>query len=123
MSIIRESVGKIKSGLMTVILIVAAFGLARSLVEFSGTGKRFEMAEREVVRLQEERARLEAELSLENPEYVTEEQLRNALGLSKEGETVVMIPNDLLESALMQKENRTQQKTEKANWEKWAELF
>lgn len=123
MSIIWQRLHNLKSWVVTILLLVAIVSLVKSLVGFTQTRERFDTAEKEVAKLEQESALLQSQLQLEDEAYVTEEQLRNSLGLSKPGESVVIIPEELLEEALNQKQESPVQSNEKAHWQKWANLF
>lgn len=87
-------------------------------MSFRGTAQSVEEAKQKLERLREEHEALKQELEYKKGERFTEEEIRNKLGLVKEGETVVIVPKEDAEGqATNDKSN------DKANWEKWKELF
>ncbi len=123
MSIIWQRLHTLKSWVVTILLVVAIVSLVKSLVGFTQTRERFDSAEKEVAKLEQEGAQLQSQLQLEDESYVTEEQLRNSLGLSKAGESVVIIPEDLLVETLQKNQEVSVQNEEVAHWQKWMRLF
>lgn len=123
MSIIWQRLKSLQSWVITTLLVVAIFSLVQSLIGFTQTRERFDIAEKDVLKLEEESALLQSQLQLEDESYVTEEQLRNSLGLSKPGESVVIIPEEMLNDALSQKQGEIHMNEETPNWQKWVKLF
>lgn len=80
------------------------------------------LGEREAVlrRLKEEHARLQSELEYTQSPAFIEKEARNRLGLGREGETVVLMPNDKFQMT----NEKTEEKTINIpNWKKWWRLF
>lgn len=123
MSIIWERLKNLKSWFVIGLLVLIITGLVKSLIDFSTTRDRFVEAEKEVQELEREKEELQSQLTLEDEEYVTEKELRDALGLSRPGEVVVVIPEDLLEETLSQRQELKQLNIDQTNWQKWIQLF
>lgn len=123
MSIIWQRLRSLRSWVVTVLLTIAIISLVKSLIGFTQTRERFDAAEKDVLKLEQESALLQSQLQLEDESYVTEEQLRNSLGLSKPNESVVIIPEELLQETLLQKQEVSHQNEETDHWQKWVELF
>ena len=72
-------------------------------------------------RVEEENRRLQSELEYaQSPEFI-EQEARNRLGLGREGETVVLMPNDKLQMTNEKTEDKTA--VNLPNWKKWWRLF
>ena len=77
--------------------------------------------ERVLKRLEAERARLEKEYEyVKSPEFI-EQEARNRLGLAREGEQVVLLP-EKKESGISNQESG-EGKANIPNWKKWWRLF
>lgn len=72
-------------------------------------------------RLEAEHTRLQKELEyVQSPEFI-EKEARNRLGMAREGETVIIIPNDKFQMTNGNTEKRIQETI--PNWKKWWRLF
>lgn len=82
--------------------------------------------EREKVRIakiEEENKKLEEEVSKMQSIDFIEKEIRDKLGLVKEGETVVVLPEDEVLRKLAPKISYDDDVLPKPNWEKWLDLF
>lgn len=89
----------------------------RSLGGLSRGGDRVEAAKIELEKLKIERERLLSENRYVKSDEYVEKTARDKLGMSKSGETVVILPERLQHAPIV-----TQTK-ERQNWEKWVELL
>lgn len=104
--------------LVSAILVV---NLSRSI--WDGWRRRDILTEREAAlqRLTEENKRLQAELEYAQSPAFIEREARNRLGLGREGEAVVLLPNDKLQTANESTGEKTHENL--PNWKKWWTLF
>jgi cell division protein FtsB len=102
------------SGLMLV-------SLYKGISDLTGTKDRFEKAEAEVARLEEKRQIIEEQISGSSQEIVKEKVIRDELGLAKPGEIVVILPEDIGETALNSNQNQKDQQI--PNWKRWTQVF
>lgn len=79
------------------------------------------MAVEEVNNLQTENRELKNKLSQVNTAQFTEEIARNQLNMAKEGETIVVIPDELIEKVLGADIKPIEIKM--PNWQGWLKLF
>lgn len=103
------------------ISLLAAVSLSRSV--YSLWRKRDYVRERadRLAWEQAEKARIKKEIKeAQKPEFI-EKEAREKLGMTKEGETVVIMPNDKLQMT----NGKTDEKTPVliSNWKKWWRLF
>lgn len=99
--------------LVSFLLVIS---LSRSVVSLLSKRDIIRQQEGELARLSQENAQLQdALVRADTPEFI-EKQAREKLGLVKDGETVVILPNTNHQSPI----TSTQQGS---NWEKWWELF
>lgn len=66
---------------------------------------------------------LQEKLKVTQSEVYLEEQLRNKLGLAREGEIVLVLPPDEELRKLAPELGREEQFVPKSNWQKWMDLF
>ena len=97
--------------------IILVFNSSKRLISFRSTAKQFSEAEERLEKLKKENEDLKRELEYKKSEEFTESEIRNKLGLVKEGETVVILPKDSV-GQTSDSENR-----KGPNWEKWWDLF
>ena len=75
-------------------------------------------AEEKLGKLKQESESLKQELEYKKTDQFAEEEIRNKLGLAKEGEAVVILPKENDEQLTIDNGQLT-----KSNWEKWQTLF
>jgi cell division protein FtsB len=110
--------------LITTSLIVIGFYLIVSSVKdiwfLSQKGQEVEKAQKTLDKAVEEKQRLEKQLQYtESPDFV-EKEARNKLGMSKPGETVIILPTNVEQIVGSPEEPK---KVEIPNWKKWGILF
>src|SRR3989338_8126285 len=77
--------------LIGIILVVNSL---RRLVSFRSTAQQVKDAEKRLETLKKESESLKRELEYKKSKDFAESEIRNKLGLTKEGETVVILPGD-----------------------------
>ncbi|OGD97818.1 hypothetical protein A3A49_01540 [Candidatus Curtissbacteria bacterium RIFCSPLOWO2_01_FULL_38_11b] len=107
--------------LISAILIAFVLGVnsARKILSFRGTSEKVSQAEQRLEDLKRENEALKNDLEYKKSNEFKEMEIRNRLGLVKEGETVVIVPKDDDERLTTNDESSLK----KSNWEKWKELF
>lgn len=105
---------------ITLILIAS---LASNLIAIRRAGDKIEEAQERVNELEAEKSELEAQVEIVESEFYTELQLRDGLGLAKEGEIVVVLPEDELLRKLAPKLPEDEERLPDPNWKKWMNLF
>lgn len=110
-----------KRNLLLILAIIFAIFLgvnsARKIMSFHGTAQNVEEAEQKLKRLRVENEELQKELEYKGSDRFVEEEIRNKLGLAKEGETVVIVPKE----ENQQPASSNQQPA--PNWQKWRDLL
>lgn len=76
-----------------------------------------------IEKLNEENKILEEQLRITQSEEFVEKQLRDKLGLAKEGEIVLVLPDNETLKKLAPVIPSEEEVTLKPNWKKWLELF
>lgn len=109
---------RIKWWIFVAISLVLAIKLGWGVVRLWKTGGLVEEAEKEVSDLKKENNSLQEKLVYVNsPEFV-EKEARDKLGLGKEGETILVIPD---QSSVQGLGVRVQENV--PNWRKWWDLY
>lgn len=110
--------------ILGVVFFYTLWSLTKNLIEFTQLDERLIAAQKEVSILEQEKARLQAEVEEVNTPFYEENSIRNQLGLVKPGETVVIIPDDSLEySNQPELSHETTIVSAKPIWQQWLMLF
>lgn len=112
------------------IIIVSLFviqGFSRSLIELWQQKQRLSRAKQELSKLEEQEANLKKQLAYYQSDEYVEKIAREKLMLGKEGEEVILLPEQKDNNPINQYTNNpisTNGKQENLpNWKKWAQLF
>lgn len=103
--------------------ILLAFFLIRNIVTLVSSQDRIKSAEHKVEELRAENRRLQEEWEKASSEEFFEKQAREKLGLAREGETVVVLPEEDLLRALAPEIGEDGLPEELPNWKLWLRLF
>lgn len=108
-----------------VLLVVLVFvSTARGLVHLSSSGSKVREAENKLESARLEQERLKEELSLVESDFYREKETRDKLGLAKEGEIVVILPDEnVLRRLSPRKPEPVNIYENEPNWKSWARLF
>jgi|SRR3989344_339570 len=110
-----------KRNLLLILAIIFAVFLVvnsvRRIVTFKGTSEKVSKAGDKLESLRSENEQLKQELAYKKSEEFKEAEIRNKLGLVREGEALVIIPKEDIDQF---EENSEKQVP---NWQKWRKLF
>lgn len=112
---------KIALVLIVIILLGLLYGLGRQVYSSLNSGRRLESEVEDLTKLQKRNLELRNKLSAVGKLQFIEQQARDKLNLSREGETVVVIPESELQKVLGVKQ-AVQQRAE-PYWQGWLKLF
>lgn len=115
------SINKIFSFLPLLISFVLGFNLGRDIWRLKKAEKRIFEAEQRLGEVKKENDDLEKQKEYYQSEQFLEEQIRDKLQMAKEGEKIVILPQEIIEGG-MEQDGETGEE-EKENWGKWLELF
>lgn len=104
-----------------IVAIVILVSLARQINEALISGTRLDESAEEVNKLQEKNRNLKEKLSGTQKYEKIEEIARNKLNLGKPGETVVIIPEEMIDNVL--KVQKPVEIVKSPNWQGWLRLF
>jgi cell division protein FtsB len=102
------------------ILIVS---LGRNVLRISRVDRTIEEARERVDKLKEENEELKRKADEVQSQVYIEKQLRDELGLAKEGEIVLVLPEDKILRKLAPDYEEDQERLPDPNWKKWLDLF
>ena len=106
-----------------VIFLILVSSLIKSLKRINEGKALVKRNEAKLEKIQKENERLEEQLKIIQSDEFVEKQLRNKLGLVKEGEIVVVLPEADIVKKLSPIIPEEEEAKPKPNWQKWMELF
>lgn len=110
-----------------IIVVVGALVLSgvllRGIWAVSSVRDRVDSARQEVEKLEARRIELKRRVEEASSGAFVEEVARDKLGLAKEGETVVVLPDEEFLKTLSPSLDAEEAEPEKPNWQKWIEKF
>ncbi|MFC1710983.1 septum formation initiator family protein [Patescibacteria group bacterium] len=112
------------------LFIIFALGLIVNLAKDAWRlmhgDERIKKTEDKLVKIREENKSLQDQFDQRQQEAYLEEEIRNKLQMAKPGETIVILPEELVkessEESELLKDLEDKEKT-LANWQKWLQLF
>ncbi len=117
---------KIKAFLQWGIIIlglILAISLIKSTLKILGSNEKITQASDEVRELEKENEILEKEFKgVQNVQFI-EKEARDKLGLAKESEFVLILPDEETLRSLSPKMQEKMRELPSSNWEKWLKLF
>lgn len=111
---------KLTLGFIILISLIAAYNLITQIISAVKSGERLSQAADAVYQLEAKNKELKRKLSqIRSPEFI-EEEVRNKLGFSKKGETVIIIPEEKLKAVLGASQSA---EIRLPNWLGWWKVF
>jgi len=109
--------------LLILIIFLLIVSLTRSILRTTDAQKKIEKKKQDIVKLEEENRILREKLGVITSEEFTEKQLRDKLGLAKEGEIVVVLPDEETLKKLAPELQKEEELLPDPYWRKWFNLF
>jgi cell division protein FtsL len=106
--------------LVSVLMLVSLF---RNILKVRQVNERIEKKKLQLEKLQSENEKLKKEVARVKSEEFIEKQLRDKLGLAKEGEIVVVLPDKETLRAFAPNIEEEEETLPLPNWKKWLQLF
>ena len=106
-----------------VIFLILTSSLIKSLKRIAEGRALVRRNEAKLEKIRKENEKLEEQLKIIQSDEFVEKQLRNKLGLVKEGEIVVVLPEADIVKKLSPIIPEEEEVKAKPNWQKWIELF
>src|SRR3989344_1832407 len=108
-------------GLLLVILMLAS--IARNIGKVSVIREEVAKERERLERFEKENERLQKKITETQSDEFIEKQIRDKLGLVKEGEIVVVLPDEEILRSLAPKIEVEQDSLPDPNWKRWLKLF
>ena len=106
-----------------VIFLILTSSLIKSLKRINEGRALVRRNEAKLEKIRKENEKLEEQLKIIQSDEFVEKQLRNKLGLVKEGEIVVVLPEADIVKKLSPIIPEEEEAKPRPNWQKWIELF
>ena len=97
--------------------VILAVNSAKRIHSFSQTSQKVQEAEDRLLELRKENEVLKNELKYKESGEFAEKEIRDKLGLVKEGEAIVVLPREPIDQP-----QESSDKSTKPNWQKWRDL-
>ena len=108
---------------LIILLIILISSFIKSIKRIREGDALIEKTKIKLEKLNEENKKLEDQLKITQSEEFVEKQLRNKLGLAKEGEIVLVLPDNETLKKLAPVIPNEEEAPLKPNWRKWMDLF
>lgn len=120
---LKSGLKKFSNYILIFFLLMFVLSLVRNVSRTRKAYTKISEEEARVNKLREENQNLQKKLEeIKSPEYI-EKQIRNNLGLVKEGEIVVILPDAETLRSLAPKDEVEEEVLPDANWKRWLNLF
>jgi cell division protein FtsB len=120
---LKEKLRVYSNYLLIFIFLLMFISLIRNILRVVESNKRIEKAQDQVEKLKKENEELEEKLAVTKSEGFIEKQLRDKLGLAKEGEIVIVLPDEKILETLAPSLEEEEETLPDPNWKKWLKLF
>ena len=109
--------------ILLLFILLLFINLSSTVVKMKRARMRIDRAQEKLDELSEEKSKLEEQVKFVKSEEFIEKQVRYKLGLAKEGEIVVYLPEDEIVKKLVPAFEEEEETLPDPNWKKWAKLF
>lgn len=120
---IKDRLKVYSSYALLLVIVLLIVSLARNITKTIDVQKRIEKKEKDIQKLEDRNQDLKEELRILTSDEYTEKQLRDKLGLAKEGEYVIVLPDEEVLKNLIPEKERNVERLPDPTWKKWLNLF
>jgi len=120
---IKEFFGRVWGYAVWVLILILAFSVIRNVRKAISIRSEIAREQVKVDKIKEENARLEREILQTQSGAFIEKQVRDRLGLVKEGEAIVVLPDEEILRRLAPQIPPESDTLPDPNWKKWIQLF
>jgi cell division protein FtsB len=121
--LLKNKLGVYYNRLLLVVLILLLISFAGDLSRIENSDLKIDEAQQRLNKLESERIELEKQVNEVNSEEFVEKQIRDKLNLSKEGEIVIVLPDEEILRKIAPKRVEEMDTLPDPNWKKWVNLF
>ena len=104
--------------LAVLVSIVLVVNSSKRILNLRTTSQQVKESEAQLENLRKDNEKLKEELKYKKSNEFAEEEIRDKLGLAREGEAVVILPKEEDQQVTIDRQQLT-----KPNWRKWRDLF
>jgi cell division protein FtsB len=123
LSQVKDKLQKYVNYILILLTILLAISLVRNIFRKKQVDETIIEEEVMVEDLRKENEELKKELQILGSDEYKERQLRDKLGLAKEGELIVILPDEEILRKLAPKSFEEEETLPDPNWKKWMHLF
>ena len=109
--------------ILALVVLFSLVSLIGNFIRIRRGSERLSETRSQIEILKEEQSKLLDQIAFAESTTYKEAQMRNSLGLAKEGEIVLVLPDDDVLRRLAPRIPEEPKEIPKENWEKWMELF
>lgn len=120
---LKEKLKTYSNYLLIFIFLLMLTSLIRNILRVVESNKRIGKIQDRVEKLKKENEELEEKLAVIKSEEYIEKQLRDKLGLAKEGEIVIVLPDEKILETLAPSLEEEEETLPDPNWKRWLEMF
>jgi cell division protein FtsB len=120
---IKIKSGKLQTYALIALCLIFGISLIRNITRAKVIKKRVEVEKLKIEELKAEQETLEEELQKVQSDSYLQKQLRDKLGLAKEGETVIILPDEASLRGLVPEIPEEESVLPDPIWKRWFKLF
>lgn len=121
--IFNIKIGKVVSWGIWFLILVLTMSVIKNIRRASQIKTEIRTEKTKVEKIKSENAQLEAQIANTQGLEFVEKEIRNRLGLAKEGEWMVILPDEEIVRKLAPKTQLDEDTLPDPNWKKWLKLF
>ncbi len=119
----KQIITKIGNYLVWLLILLLALSVIRNIGRVALVRSEVQKAREKVAKIEAENAVLEKEVEKAQSEVFIEKQIRDKLGLAKEGEAIVILPDEEVLRKLAPNPYQDENSLPDPNWKRWLKLF
>ena len=119
----KTKIPKVSKYLIYIMFLLLSLSVYRNISKIGSIYKKIEDKEADVRKLEEENQNLERKVEEVTSDDYIEKQIRDKLGLAKEGEIVLVLPEPEVLKKFAPKIEEEEEILPDPNWKKWIKLF
>lgn len=120
---VKDKLQRYLNYVLIFISILLMVSLVRNIIRINNVNQSIKEEEEKIEKIRQENEELKAKLEILRSDEYKEKQLRDKLGLAKEGELIVVLPDDEILRSLAPKIEEEEEFLPDPNWKKWMKLF
>ena len=105
------------------LIVLLLISTVRNIGRVINIRKQVEVERQKVEKMQADNVKLQTQIAEAQGQDFIEKQIRNKLGLTKEGEAMVVLPDESIVRSLAPSLTSEEETLPDPNWKKWEKLF